>query len=68
MITHILAAWLAMFTLRQIPDVRGTILPQLIAVSIATGIVVTLLFGVLGGSYPAYRGANLLPAEAIHEE
>jgi putative ABC transport system permease protein len=63
-----LVSWLALFVLRQIPDVRGTILPEMTGVAVSAGVTVTLLFGVFGGGYPAYRGAILLPAEAIHEE
>lgn len=63
-----LVSWLALAALRQMPDVRGTILPELTGLAVAAGVAVTFLFGVFGGSYPAYRGANLLPAEAIHDE
>jgi putative ABC transport system permease protein len=67
-VAGMLVTWLVLAMLRQMPAVRGTILPELTLVAVAAGATVTLLFGVFGGSYPAYRGANLLPAEAIHEE
>jgi putative ABC transport system permease protein len=63
-----LAAWSALAVLRQIPAVRVTIMPEVTLLSIVAAVALTLLFGVVGGSYPAYRGANLLPAEAIHDE
>lgn len=63
-----LVAWSALAILRQLPAVRVTIRPELSLVAVVTGLVLMFLFGVVGGSYPAYRGANLLPAEAIHDE
>jgi putative ABC transport system permease protein len=63
-----LLAILALGVVRQLPEVRGMLLPELTSLAVATGLVLTFLFGVLGGSYPAYRGANLLPAEAIHDD
>jgi putative ABC transport system permease protein len=67
-VTGTIVAWSALAMLRQLPAVKVTIRPELSLVAVVTGLMLTLLFGVFGGSYPAYRGANLLPAEAIHEE
>jgi putative ABC transport system permease protein len=63
-----LLAWGALHLLKRLPAVRGDLSPHITLVALAAGVTVTLLFGVLGGGYPAYRGASLLPAEAIHEE
>jgi len=35
---------------------------------IAEGLALALLVGLLGGIYPAYRGASLSPTEAIRHE
>jgi len=32
------------------------------------GFVIALAVGLLGGAYPAYRGAHLLPTEALRHE
>jgi putative ABC transport system permease protein len=44
--------------------VRYEISPTVIAV----GFVVSLLVALVGGAYPAFRGANLKPTEALHYE
>jgi putative ABC transport system permease protein len=50
------------------PAVAGLIDPQVGGGVIAFGIVVALAVGVLGAAYPAYRGAQLLPTEALRHE
>jgi putative ABC transport system permease protein len=35
---------------------------------IAQGFAIAVLVGLVGGIYPAYRGASLLPTEAIRHE
>ena len=44
--------------------VQGTVAPGIIA----QGFVIALGVGLLGGLYPAYRGARLLPTEALRHE
>jgi putative ABC transport system permease protein len=35
---------------------------------IGQGFVIAVLVGLIGAAYPAYRGAQLLPTEAIRHE
>jgi len=44
--------------------IRGDIHPEVIA----QGFAIALLVGLIGGLYPAYRGATLSPTEAIRHE
>lgn len=44
--------------------VRGNVSPQVIA----QGVLIALAVGLIGGAYPAYRGAHLLPTEALRHE
>jgi putative ABC transport system permease protein len=50
------------------PRVSGFIEPSIPLVVIAQGTVITVLIGLLGGAYPAYRAAKLLPTEAIRHD
>jgi putative ABC transport system permease protein len=50
------------------PKVNGFIDPGLAPVVIAQGVGMTALIGLLGGAYPAYRAARLLPTEAIRHD
>jgi len=56
-------AWLAGF-----PAVRGYMEGTISADIIAQGFAIAVLVGLVGGIYPAYRGASLLPTEAIRHE
>ncbi|HEY4688724.1 MAG TPA: ABC transporter permease [Anaerolineae bacterium] len=61
-------AWLLGVLLRQIPlwgdMVRISFSPALLT----QALIVALILGLLGGSYPAWRAANLSPAEALRYE
>jgi putative ABC transport system permease protein len=50
------------------PKVNGFIDPGLAPAVIAQGVGMTALIGLLGGAYPAYRAARLLPTEAIRHD
>ncbi len=50
------------------PSVAGMISPDLAPWVIAEGFVIALCVGLLGAAYPAYRGAQLLPTEALRHE
>ena len=63
-----LAADLGTRLLTLSPKVNGFIEGGISARVILEGIAVTLLIGVLGGLYPAFRAARLLPTEAIRHD
>ncbi len=44
--------------------VRGDITPEVMII----GLVMSVLVGLVGGAYPALRGASLPPTEALHYE
>jgi len=50
------------------PAVAGLIDPKITADVMVFGVIVALAVGVLGAAYPAYRGARLLPTEALRHE
>ncbi len=49
----------------QLPQVAGTISPYTDWKVIVQGLVIAVGIGLLGASYPAYRGARLVPSEAL---
>ncbi len=63
-----LLAFLGMQGLTLMPKVNGFIEPDLAPVVVLEGFVLTVFVGVLGGAYPAYRAAKLLPTEAIRHD
>lgn len=50
------------------PKVRGFIQPGISLAVVAQGTAITLLIGLVGGLYPAFRAAQLLPTEAIRHD
>ena len=50
------------------PAVAGLIDAHIPDSTIGLGIVMALVVGLLGAAYPAYRGAQLLPTEALRHE
>jgi putative ABC transport system permease protein len=61
-------AWIALHLLSLSPKVNGFIEGRLAPVVIAEGIAITLLIGLLGGIFPAFRAARFLPTEAIRHD
>jgi len=61
-------AWIALHLLTMSPKVNGFIEGRLAPVVIAEGIAITLLIGLVGGIFPAFRAARLLPTEAIRHD
>lgn len=58
-LTHLLA---------RVPAVAGMVDPYVAPEVIALGLLIGLCVGLLGAAYPAYRGAQLLPTEALRHE
>lgn len=54
--------------LSRLPIVSGAIQSALSPVIILEGFAFAVLIGLIGAAYPAYRGASLLPTEAIRHE
>lgn len=50
------------------PAVAGMIDPRVSPDVILQGFIIAILVGLLGAAYPAYRGAQLLPTEALRHE
>lgn len=64
----LLIAFVGMQSLTLSPKVNGFIEPDLSLVVILRGAAITLLIGLIGGAYPAYRAARLLPTEALRHD
>ena len=59
LLTHALTWW---------PLVNGIIRGDVAPIVMIQGFFIALAVGLLGGAYPAYRGAYLLPTEALRHE
>jgi putative ABC transport system permease protein len=58
-LTHALTLW---------PMVNGLIRGDVAPAVMIQGFFIALAVGLIGGAYPAYRGAHLLPTEALRHE
>jgi len=54
--------------LSRLPLANGAIPNSLSPAIMAKGFIIALVVGLLGAAYPAFRGARLLPTEAIRHE
>jgi putative ABC transport system permease protein len=54
--------------LSRLPQVNGAIRATASPMIVLTGFAIALLVGLIGAAYPAYRGARLLPTEALRHE
>jgi len=64
----IVAAVLLTRALTWWPMVNGLIRGDVAPVVMIQGFFIALAVGLIGGAYPAYRGAQLLPTEALRHE
>lgn len=67
-IVGILGAVIVNRILTQVPPVNGFISGKVAPIVMVEGFLIALAVGLLGGAYPAFRGAQLLPTEAIRHE
>jgi putative ABC transport system permease protein len=54
--------------LSDLPAARGLIAGRISWEVIGQGILLAVLVGVVGVAYPAYRGAQIVPTEALRHE
>jgi putative ABC transport system permease protein len=52
----------------RLPLASGAIQNTVSPVIMAKGFIIALVVGLVGAAYPAFRGARLLPTEAIRHE
>lgn len=64
----ILVAVVAIRVLGQLPQAGGLITGEIDPRVIFQGLAIAVVVGLLGGAYPAVRGAQLLPTEALRHE
>ncbi len=64
----IVAAILLVHWLTKVPTVAGFIEGSIADVVLLKGVLLALVVGFLGGAYPAWRAAQLLPSEGLRHE
>lgn len=63
-----IAAWLLVRGLALWSVTRTVVQPELSPLAVLLGMAIALLAGIAGSFYPAYRGAGVLPTEALRYE
>jgi putative ABC transport system permease protein len=67
-VVGIVAAVALTHALTWLPLLSGFIQGDVAPAVMIQGFFIALAVGLLGGAYPAYRGAHLLPTEALRHE
>ncbi len=67
-IAGVIGAVLLTQLISRIPWAEGLVRPDISWTVIITGFLLALLLGLVGGAYPAFRGASLAPTEALRYE
>jgi putative ABC transport system permease protein len=67
-VTGTLGAIAVVHVLHQLPEASGFVQGEVSVQVVLYGFGIALIVGLLGGAYPAYRGARLLPTEALRHE
>lgn len=67
-IIGILLAWVMMFALARFPAVGGLISGRITWNVFILAYTLSIVVGLIGGAYPAFRGARLAPTEALRYE
>jgi putative ABC transport system permease protein len=60
--------WVAMRILAALPQTASIVSTALPFTTLFEGLLMAMLVGVLAGSVPAWRGAQLSPVEALRHE
>ena len=63
-----LAAEVLTQVISRLPAANGMVVPNISPAVVGIGFLLALLVGLVGGAYPAYRGASLAPTEALRYE
>ncbi len=67
-IVGVALGWAALHALSALPQTASIVSTALPVATLVDGLLMAMLVGVLAGSFPAWRGAQLSPVEALRHE